>query len=133
MLTLDQIKEYLASIGIVLPDFVLQLLLDSVNSINECLEENYDEATANLIRLYLMTLLGVSAADRYVTSQTAPSGASQSFKFKSLSERWNSTLGLLNALDTHGCTTGVIPPNPTTVARGGIWIGKGGCMCGDEE
>ncbi|HCM9463232.1 TPA: hypothetical protein N5N90_004673 [Enterobacter kobei] len=40
---------------------------------------------------------------------------------------------LLRGLDKYGCATALIPADPTaTPAFAGIWIGKGGCMCGDK-
>lgn len=130
MLTIEQSKEYLAAMGINLPDFVLQLLVDQGNGINLCLDANYDPATANLIRLYLLGLLGIANGDRYVSSQTAPSGASQSFRYHDYKDRWRSTYGLLRALDKHGCASGLIPADPTMTARAGLWTAKGGCMQG---
>lgn len=133
MLTLDQAKEYLESIGIDLPDFLLELLFNRVSSIDECLAEHYDDATADMIKLYLLTLLSVSNGDRYVSSQTAPSGASQSFRYKTLDERWTGTYNLLSALDPYGCATPLIPPSPVEKAHAGVWIGTGGCDCGGTK
>lgn len=129
-LTLAQAKEYLASLGITLPDAVLQLLVNSANSANECLDESYSNDTAALIRLYLIGLLGIANGDRFISSQTAPSGASQSFRYRDFADRWRATLGLLRALDTKGCTDGVVPPDPTQKAFAGLWVAKGGDMCG---
>ncbi|MGL5283916.1 MAG: DUF7370 family protein, partial [Plesiomonas shigelloides] len=66
----------------------------------------------------------------YISSQTAPSGASRSFRYQSFADRWKGSLSLLTGLDKFGCTNGVLPPDPTVSAYAGIWIGKGGCMCG---
>ena len=67
-----------------------------------------------------------------INSQTAPSGASRSFRYQAFADRWKAQLALLNALDKDGCATGLIPPNPTQTAHGGLWIARGGCMCGDS-
>ncbi len=127
MLTLEQAKEYLASLGVTLPDSLLQLLVDQVNTIADCLTANYPAGTAALIRLYLVGLLGIANGDRYVSSQTAPSGASQSFRYRDFAGRWRSTLGLLRALDTKGCTDALVPPDPTATAHAGLWVARGGC------
>ena len=127
MLTLEQAREYLASLGVALPDAVLQLLVDQVNTIDDCLTANYAVGTAALIRHYLVGLLGIANGDRYVSSQTAPSGASQSFRYLDLASRWRSTSGLLRSLDTKGCTTSLVPPDPTVTAHAGLWVARGGC------
>ncbi|ELH4238937.1 MULTISPECIES: DUF7370 family protein [Serratia] len=130
MVTKEKAKEYLESQGITLADFVLDALVEQVNSIQECLDANYPASTALLIQLYLLGLMGLGQGDKYISSQTAPSGASRSFRYQSFSDRWKGALNLLRGLDKQGCATGLIPPDPTNKAFAGVWIGKGGCMCG---
>lgn len=132
MITTAQAKEYLSSVGITLPDFILDALIEQVNSIQECLDANYPPATALLIQMYLLGLMGLGQGDRYISSQSAPSGASRSFRYGSFADRWAGSLSLLRGLDKHGCATALIPPDPTNQAFAGIWIGKGSCMCGDR-
>ncbi|RXA93894.1 hypothetical protein [Yersinia sp. 2105 StPb PI] len=132
MLTADQAKEYLDTVGISLPSFVLDALVEQANSIQECLDANYTPATALLIQLYLIGLMGLGQGDKYISSQSAPSGASRSFRYQSFSDRWKGSLNLLRGLDKNGCATALIPPDPTNQAFAGIWIGKGGCMCGSK-
>ncbi|MGK4442696.1 DUF7370 family protein [Yersinia enterocolitica] len=132
MVTLDQAKQYLETVGITLPDFILQALIEQVNSIQECLDEHYPASTALLIQLYLLGLMGLGQGDKYISSQTAPSGASRSFRYQSFNDRWNGSLSLLRGLDKHGCAAAITPPNPNNAAFAGIWIGKGGCMCGSK-
>lgn len=132
MVTIEQAKEYLQSQGITLPDFVLTALVDQANSIQACLDEHYPASTALLIQLYLLALMGLGQGDKYISSQTAPSGASRSFRYQPFSDRWKGALNLLRGLDKSGCATSIIPPDPTNKAFAGIWIGKGGCMCGDK-
>ncbi len=130
MVTKEKAKEYLESQGISLPDFVLDALVEQVNSIQECLDANYPASTALLVQLYLLGLMGLGQGDKYISSQTAPSGASRSFRYQSFSDRWKGALNLLRGLDKKGCATSLIPPDPTNKAFAGVWIGKGGCMCG---
>ncbi|MDR8489586.1 hypothetical protein OSC18_08780 [Serratia nevei] len=130
MVTKEKAKEYLESQGITLPDFVLDALVEQVNSIQDCLDANYPASTALLIQLYLLGLMGLGQGDKYISSQTAPSGASSSFRYQSFSDRWKGALNLLRGMDKQGCATGLIPPDPTNKAFAGVWIGKGGCMCG---
>lgn len=113
-ITVEQAREYLASVGIALPAFMLELIVEQVNAITPCLTgAGYDDATAKLIKLYAVGLLGVVQGDRYVTSQRAPSGAGQSFRYGTLSERYSAGLSLLQRLDTAGCAAGLIPADPS--------------------
>ncbi|MEQ9830556.1 DUF7370 family protein [Pectobacterium versatile] len=132
MLTAEQAKEYLATVGISLPSFVLDALVEQANSIQECLDANYTPATALLIQVYLVGLMALGQGDKYISSQTAPSGASQSFRYQSFSDRWKGALNLLRGLDKNGCATALIPPDPTQTAHGGLWISRGSCICGDK-
>lgn len=132
MVTQEQAKEYLVSQGISLPDFILSALVEQANSIQECLDANYPSATALLIQMYLLGLMGLGQGDKYISSQSAPSGASRSFRYGSFSDRWKGSLGLLRGLDKYGCATSLILANPTQQAFAGIWIARGGCMCGNK-
>lgn len=130
MLTIEQARQYLRSQGIDnAPDFILQAWIETLGSIQECLDTNYPAATALLIQCYLLALMAYGQGDKYISSQTAPSGASRSFRYQGFADRWRGMLGLLRGLDTHGCATGLIPPDPTNQAHGGLWIAKGGCFC----
>ncbi|EGT4306815.1 hypothetical protein AUM89_18080 [Cronobacter sakazakii] len=133
MITTAQAKEYLESVGITLPDFILDALVEQANSIEACLSANYTPATALLIQMYLLGLMALGQGDRYISSQTAPSGASRSFRYQSFADRWSGSLSLLRGLDKYGCATSLIPPDPGNKAFAGIWIGKGGCMCNGER
>lgn len=126
-ITQDQAREYLASVGIALPDFMLTLLLAQVNGIDACLiGAGYDTSTAQLIKLYAIGLLGVVQGDRYVTSQRAPSGAAQSFRYGTLTERYSAGLSLLRRLDTAGCAGDLIPADPSG-PRVFFGVSTGGC------
>ena len=129
MPTLDQLKEFLTSMGIPLPpDFILQAWLDTVSVIQPCLDgAGYPASTQLLIYLYALSLFAVSSMDKYVSSQSAPSGASQSFRYKSLTDGYRSINSMLKALDTSGCTDSVIPAEPG--ASAGLWVSTGGKCC----
>ncbi|MDM3430844.1 hypothetical protein OGW44_14265 [Citrobacter sp. Cb023] len=133
MITTVQAKEYLESVGITLPDFILQALLEQAGSIQECLDAHYRPATALLIQSYLLGLMALGQGDKYISSQTGPNGASRSFRYLSFADRWKASLGLLRGLDKYGCATSLIPPDPTNTAFAGIWIGKGGCFCRNND
>ncbi len=66
MITTEQAKEYLESVGITLPDFILQAIVEQANSIQECLDAHYPPATALLIQTYLLGLMALGQGDRYI-------------------------------------------------------------------
>ena len=128
MVTAEQAQQYLRSQGIELPDFILAALVEQANSVADCLAANYTPATALLIQMYLLALMGLGQGTQYLASQTAPSGASRSFRHLSFADRWKGALALLRGLDKQGCATGLIPPDPTATARAGLWVATGGCQ-----
>lgn len=124
MITLDQAKQYLDSVGIAIPDFMLTALIEQANSVQECLALHYTPAVATLIQAYLLALFALGQGDKYISSQTAPSGASRSFRYQNFADRWKASVSLLNGLDTHGCTSHLVPADPTVTASGGMWISQ---------
>lgn len=129
MPTLEQIKQYFDAYGIPIPpEFILQLWIDTVGVIQPCLDgAGYPASTQLLIYLYALGMTGFVSGDKYISSQSAPSGASQSFRYKSFTDGYRSLRSLLNALDTSGCTDSVIPPEPG--ASAGLWVSTGGKCC----
>lgn len=128
MITNEQAQEYLESVGVALPDFLLAALVEQANMINDCLSEHYTPGVVLLIQCYLLGLMALGQGDRYISSQTAPSGASRSFRYMAFADRWRGLLGLLRGLDKHGCADGLIPDDPTQVSHAGLWVATGGCM-----
>lgn len=126
MVTTEQARDYLDSQGIELPDIILDLMVEQANSVNECLDANYPASTATLIQLYLIGLLGLTQANKYVSSHTGPNGASQSYRYVDFNKKWKAARTLLYSVDKHHCTAELIPADPETTAHAGIWIGKSG-------
>lgn len=128
-LTLEAAKEWLASLGLFIPDPVLQLLVNKANSVDECLLANgVSPDDALLMKYYLIALFGVTQGNKYITQQRAPSGASQSFAFGTLENGYKQYAGLLGDLDKYGCFGDLIPTDPTA-ANCAFIIGapNGGC------
>lgn len=128
-ITIERLTEYLVSLGIpVPPTWLMQAWLDTVAVIQPCLDgAGYPASTQMLIYLYALGLFGFVSGDKYISSQSAPSGASQSFRYKSFTDGYRSLKVMLNALDTSGCTASVIPPEPG--ASAGLWVSTGGKCC----
>lgn len=123
MPTLDELRIYLSTLGLTPPDFMLQAWLDAVIDMQACLNEHYPASMAKLIALYALGLYAVATGDKYVSSQTAPSGASQSFRYNNLTDRWRMQMTLLNQFDKYGCAGPFLPadPNASTI---GAMVGR---------
>lgn len=127
MPTLEQLKSYYASIKVPLPpDFILQAWLDTVASIQPCMDgAGYPESTQLMIYIYLLGLFGIAGADGQISSQTAPSGASQSFHYKADGTQFANIRSLLRGLDKSGCTDSLVPSIGNQAA---LFVSKG-CGC----
>lgn len=111
MITADQLKQFLNQYGASLPDFLINLIIEQVNEIEACLiGAGYSDATQTMIALYAATILAGNTGTRRVKSQAAPSGASQSFEYGALD--FTQLRRTLRSLDTSGCTTDLIGPDP---------------------
>jgi len=129
MITLTQAKEYINSQGIEnIPDFVLSAWIEDIAEKETCLLENYSESKAILIQAYLIALFALAQADKYLSSQSAPSGASRSFKYNSFAERWKAQLTLLKSADKNQCVADLIPADPTRSATAFLAVANGGCL-----
>ena len=128
MPTLAQLKEFLTAMGIPLaPDFVLEALLEVDPDVQACLEaQGLSPAKILLVYLYLFALISIPSAYRYISSQTAPSGASQSFRYTNETDAFRGVRALLYGLDKNGCTWGLIPE---TGNAAGLWVSTGGKCC----
>lgn len=107
--TPEQVKEFC---GTSLPDSIIQLYIDSVDSqIGECLMATYDESTADLIALNLVSYFvcdsGVTGS---ITSERAPNGASTSFETPTVKDGLQSNAygRTVYNLDTEGCWQSMI-------------------------
>jgi hypothetical protein len=81
--------------------------------IQACLDANGVDATDQaLIYYYLVGLLAISGGGRRVKSQSAPSGASQSFEYSDLGDLYDQLLASLSVVDRHGCATPLVPAKP---------------------
>lgn len=123
----QQATEYLESIGLTVPPIIIEAWLGLFSGVTACLDEHYNEATALLILTNLIGLYALAGGNRYVSSQSAPSGASQSFRFSGLNDIWKGNLNMIKLLDRHGCVSGLIPVNPTQTKSAFLMTGKGGC------
>lgn len=123
MLELSDVKDYMAQIGLALPDALVECLISSVNKKQECLEAaGMDACTIKLAQLNALALLGLNQGARQVRSQSAPSGASQSYAYPTMQEQTRSLIASLRQLGAYNCFADLIP---NSQPKGRLVIGLG--------
>lgn len=124
--TLEEVQEYLENQQIELPASMITRLMSRIAKFDECFEKHgYDENDVYFIYMYLLTMFSLFGADGRIRSQGAPNGASRSFDFARLGERWKALSSLLAQLDPHGCIAGLIPPDPDKKAHCALFVSPG--------
>lgn len=112
-MTTTDAAAYLSQLGLSLPEPILAALVAKVESVNACMDANgYSASDQELIRYYLLGLLAISSAGRRVSSQSAPSGASQSYNYADAQIEMRKLKAALALIDTNGCTADLIPSEP---------------------
>ena len=124
---LDQLKQFLIAMGVPLPpDFVLEALLEVDTGVQECLATHgLSPAKILLVNLYVLGLQAIPGSTKFISSQSAPSGASQSFRYTSEADAFKNVRALLRNIDKWGCTDGLIPSIGNQAA---LFVSKG-CGC----
>lgn len=129
--TLEEVQEYLEAQQIVIPESMLRRMIARIAKFEQCFADNgYDENDIYFIYMYLLTMLNLFGADGRIRSQGAPNGASRSFEFAKLGERWKALRDLLLQLDPAGCVAGLIPPDPDKKVHCALFVSPGpeGCQ-----
>ena len=107
--------------GVSAPDVVIQDFIDMVEQIQPCLEANYPDAVARMIAYNLVAHFCEESSGKRVKSQTAPSGASQSYDLGTGKDGLGSTSYGRVALqmDTAGCTGAITASGVVILCVGG--------------
>ena len=126
-MNLDQAREYLSVTGIEIPSFMIEALLEQMKEKEECLKASYSDSTILLIYSYLLSLLALANAGRYIASQSVGGEVSRSFRYKDDASLWRWQLALLRSLDKKGCMDDLIPESPFASKKGFITSARGGC------
>lgn len=102
--TPEELVQAMAARGVTITTADASGILCLVAAISDCLEFNYpgDDCRKDAIMLWASILIAANTAGRYVTSQHAPSGASQSFGYGS--KPWYALYNQMKLLDSAGCT-----------------------------
>lgn len=124
MIAKERVIEYLETQGIELPEWLIDQLLVIIGTVSECLDAHYTPDVVALIQLYLIVLIASSQYSKYVSSQRAPSGASQSFRYTDGAAWWRGITNMLGMLDTHGCTASLVPESPYNEPHAALYVGK---------
>jgi len=127
--TAEELVAALAARGASLPLIEATGIICLLDGVIECLELNYpgDECRQSAILLWAAVLLGANTSGRYVTSQHAPSGASQSFAYGS--KPWYGIYNQMLRLDTAGCTGDlVVNPNDESTPWFAVVNGSRRCV-----
>lgn len=103
-LDITEVKSFIAELGFSVPDSVLLLLIDKVQSKAECVSQ-YGDVTAKLLMLYSVVRLASMSGARRISSQSSPSGSSRSFNYDSNGTKY--LLSQIKAWDKNGCLSGL--------------------------
>ena len=123
MITIEEIKQFIAEYGLAMPEFLLSILLDKANSIDASMvDAGYSDSDKKLIKLYSVALMAIAQGARQISSQSGPSGAGRSFRYESLADVKASLTAALSNIDTANCA-GTLAP---TEVGGGFMLVAGG-------
>jgi hypothetical protein len=126
-ITLAELKLFLEGQGVTLPDFVLSALITLADGMDACLTgAAYSADVGRLIKVYAISLMGIAQVDKYVSSESAPSGASRSYRFRRDDGNRAGILAMLKLLDKSGCADALLPTSPEKIAHAGLWIARAG-------
>jgi len=107
------------------PSVMVDLHIESVDSKDACLDANYPSGTIKLLKYYYIAMMcsAANGGQKQITSQRAPSGASQGYSY--YDQKSELTLKkAIEALDTAGCLTSMLPGSRFQIGA----TGKG-CRC----
>lgn len=93
-----------------LPDSVIQLMIDTIDAADACLDANgVPDATQDLLKLYAVAHMVYMASRGNVKSESSPTGASRSYRDAGDNDLTGSQWGnLLLSLDQYGCVTNIL-------------------------
>lgn len=119
-ITAEQLNKFLASQGVNLDPLMTDAIVELANNpdLQACFAANgYTPAAQTVLGLYLAYLIALGSFSRFITSQSAPNGASRSFNQASLSDMWKGALSAIGPFDPAGCLTDFLPQDPTVTKR----------------
>lgn len=128
MPTLEEVQSWLKGQGFAVPAFVVVMWLELLSEKVDCMQAaGYAPGAVKLAMLHSLALFGLASGNRYISSQSAPNGASRGFKIKDAGEAWRGHLHMLRTFDPAGCLEPVLPDSPEKEKRAALFVGIGGC------
>ena len=124
ILSQAEATEFLTAQGLAVPEFILLEWMDLTEEAEGCIESN---PRAKTLMASLFALMALRFVSRQISSQSAPSGASQSYTYGNAADTWRYHLQVLKTYDEKGCLTAYIPPDADT-GKGALIVGRG-CNC----
>lgn len=119
MITATQATQYMdEALGITVPSFVVDAAVASVATAEAAMTTaGYSASTQTLVQCMAVAIIAAAGDPRRIASQSAPSGASRSFKYAD--NALTAMRRSLAALDSAGTVTALIGPDP---ARGTLFM-----------
>ena len=109
MITSEQVKEYFASVGITLPDFMIDCIVEKVNTVEQCMvDAGYSACDITMSLLLASALIGISMGARKVSSNSVDV-ISEAYKYETLSDLQDIISNNLAMYDPSGCADKVTP------------------------
>ena len=114
LITLTEAKQYLdMALSVAMPDFVVQAAINKTTALVPALvDAGYSEPDQQMIQCMAVALIALGGNPRRLSSQSAPSGASRSFKVNA--QDLQALRRSLMALDAAGVMSAVVGPDPTS-------------------
>lgn len=124
MITLDELKAFLARWNLYLDDISLQCIVEIVNEYYQCLIDNgASECKAKMALLTAASIL-IWGDSALITTAKNFDGLSQSWDAQDISDIQDGLRSNLSIYDPTGCLSPVIPSNPTAKTFFGVVSGS---------
>ncbi len=125
MITKEQIKDFYASSGITLPDYMIDCIVETVNSVEQCMIDNsYTACQITMSQSIASSLIGLSMGARKVSSNSVDV-ISEAYRYESLSDLQDALSSNLSQFDPARCTDSVIPAKTNSA----FLFAVKGCNC----
>ncbi|CAN5717522.1 hypothetical protein BH10PSE18_BH10PSE18_08300 [soil metagenome] len=113
MITSTQAQQYLSeALGVSVPSFIVDAAIATVAAAEPAMVlAGYDNNKRMLIETYAVVIISCAGGARRISSQSAPSGASRSFK--NTDNALTQLRRTLAGLDTAGTVAALVGPDPS--------------------
>jgi hypothetical protein len=115
VISTTQAQQYLDEVlGIKVPSFLLSAAVEKVEAAEPAMvAAGYSDANQVLVQCMAVALVAAAGDPRRISSQSAASGASRSFKYRE--SDLSALRRSLSALDTAGTVAAIVGPDPSAL------------------